>query len=136
MKKEMASVTRVVLVHPHLLLDDAALLFDSFLCDEGVEDEIQENLFARAKKLRDDNSRVIDNIDDFKAYFTAKNSQKPEIHGGFVSCFFVEDPSVQQLLKKLKVTIRCVSLADRQDEGTCIFTGKPTNRRGVFAKAY
>jgi prolyl-tRNA synthetase len=117
--------------------EKASFSRDEFVANIGKTlDEIQENLFARAKKLRDDNSRVIDNIDDFKAYFTAKNSQKPEIHGGFVSCFFVEDPSVQQLLKKLKVTIRCVSLADRQDEGTCIFTGKPTNRRGVFAKAY
>jgi len=99
-------------------------------------DEIQDNLYARAKKLREDNSRSIDNLDEFEAFFTPKNPQKPEIHAGFASCFFVEDPSMLQLLKKLKVTVRCIPLSDRQEEGTCIFSGKPTTQRGIFAKAY
>jgi len=100
-------------------------------------DEIQNNLFARALKLREENTRTIDNLDDFKAYFTAANPKKPEIHGGFAQCYFVEEPAVHELLKKLKVTIRCLPLADGEDEpGTCVFTGQPTRQRGIFAKAY
>jgi prolyl-tRNA synthetase len=98
--------------------------------------EIQDNLFARAKKLREDNTCEITNLDDFRAYFTPKKADKPEIHGGFAMCHFVESPEVEQLLKALKVTIRCVPLEGGESQGTCVFTGKPASQRGVFAKAY
>ena len=98
--------------------------------------EIQDNLFARASKLRDDNTCEITELNDFKDYFTAKSAGKPEIHGGFATCHFVEEPSVDELLKKLKVSIRCVPLEGGDSSGTCIFTGKPASRIGVFAKAY
>ncbi len=111
---------------------------DEFVANIGKTlEDIQANLFARAMKLREDHTREIDNLDDFQAYFTPANAKKPEIHGGFASCYFVEDDSVQELLKRLKVTIRCVPLAaDDEAEGTCIFTGQPTRQRGIFAKAY
>jgi prolyl-tRNA synthetase len=98
--------------------------------------EIQSNLFARALKLREDNTRSITKLDEFQAYFTPKHEENPEIHGGFALCHFTEEPSVEELLKKLKVTIRCVPLDGGNEPGTCIFTGKPAARRGVFAKAY
>jgi prolyl-tRNA synthetase len=111
---------------------------DEFVANIGKTlDDIQDNLLARAVKLREDNTREIDNLDDFKAYFTAADPKKPEIHGGFASCYFIEEASMQQLLKNLKVTIRCVPLSDdEEEEGTCIFTGQPTRQRGIFAKAY
>ncbi|HRX81540.1 MAG TPA: proline--tRNA ligase, partial [Pirellulaceae bacterium] len=68
--------------------------------------------------------------------FTPKDPERPEIHGGFANCYFVETPEVQELLKKLKVTIRCVPLTEGETSGTCLFTGQPTSQRGVFAKAY
>jgi prolyl-tRNA synthetase len=40
------------------------------------------------------------------------------------------------LLKELKVTIRCIPLEGAGEPGTCIFTGKPSTKRVVFAKAY
>jgi prolyl-tRNA synthetase len=43
---------------------------------------------------------------------------------------------VDELLKKHKVTIRCIPLDRAAEEGKCIFTGKPSKRRAVFAKAY
>ncbi len=98
--------------------------------------EIQDGLLARATKLRDDNTRDISNVDDFKAYFTPDNAERPEIHGGFANCYFVETPEVEELLKKLKVSIRCVPLDQDDTPGTCIFTGQATSQRGVFAKAY
>jgi len=100
-------------------------------------EQMQQNLFARAAALRHENSRDIDNLDDFRSYFSPADADKPEIHGGFASSYFVEEPAVDEMLKELKVTIRCVPI-DGQDtpEGKCIFTGKPTRRRGLFAKAY
>jgi prolyl-tRNA synthetase len=103
--------------------------------------EIQSNLFERARKLRNENTRTIDHRDEFVRFFTAKNEEKPEIHGGFALCHWAEDAAVQQLLGDLKVTIRCIPLEGQIDggdaaPGKCIFTGKPSARRAVFAKAY
>ena len=98
--------------------------------------EIQEGLFAKALKLREDNTRTIDKLDDFLAWFTPKSEERPEIHGGFANCHFTEGPGVEELLKKHKVTIRCIPLDQPAEEGKCIFTGKPSTRRAVFGKAY
>ena len=69
-------------------------------------------------------------------FFTPQNDEKPEIHGGFAICHWCEDPAVAQILDPLKVTIRCLPLEGAEEPGTCIFTGQPTTRRAVFAKAY
>jgi len=101
----------------------------------------QKTLYERALALRADNSRTIDNLEDFKAYFTPKNAETPEIHGGFATSHFVETPETAEILTALKVTIRCVPLADEpgfeeQVPGKCLFTGQPTTQRAIFAKAY
>lgn len=97
---------------------------------------IQQDLFDRAIQLREENTKTIDNLDDFKAYFTAQNKKKPEIHGGFANCYYAEDPAVDEILKELKVTIRCIPQSSGNGSGKCIFTGKPTGDLAVFAKAY
>jgi len=99
-------------------------------------DEIQNGLFEQARKLRDENTRSIDNLDEFKAYFTPKDADRPEIHGGYAVCPFVEEQAVLDILKDLKVTIRCEPVDQTQEPGTCIFTGQPTTRSAIFAKAY
>jgi prolyl-tRNA synthetase len=98
--------------------------------------QIQDSLFQRALKLREENTCQIDTLDEFKAYFTPKNDAKPEIHAGFAYCHWSEDPAMHELLKDLKVTVRCVPLAGPQEPGKCIFTGKPSTKRAIFAKAY
>ncbi|MCA9215624.1 MAG: proline--tRNA ligase [Planctomycetales bacterium] len=101
----------------------------------NILDEMQTGLFTKAKQMRTDHTKEITNVDDFRAYFTPKNAKKPEIHGGFVLAHWNECPEVEEELKKLKVTIRCVP-SDETEPGTCIFTGKPSQSRAVFAKAY
>jgi prolyl-tRNA synthetase len=110
---------------------------DEFVANIGpLLDEIQDNLYQRALALRQEHSQPIGNLDEFRAYFTPKNEETPEIHGGFAESPFVEDPAVLELLKNLKVTIRCVPVNQPEEPGTCIFTGRPTTRRAIFAKAY
>jgi len=98
--------------------------------------QIQDSLFERALKLRQENTCKIDNLDEFKAYFTPRNEAKPEIHAGFAHCHWSEDPAMHELLKELKVTIRCVPLDGPAEPGRCIFTGKASTKRAIFAKAY
>ncbi|WP_417736740.1 proline--tRNA ligase [Rosistilla oblonga] len=102
----------------------------------GMLDSIQTNLFDRALKMREENTCEIDNVDDFRVYFTAKNPDRPEIHGGFASCYFSNEDDLEPLLKELKVTIRCVPLKDNDTPGTCFLTGKPAEKKAIFAKAY
>lgn len=99
-------------------------------------DAIQTALFDRALALRVEHTRPIDDLDEFRAFFTPQNAEEPEIHGGFALCHWADDPSVTPLLNDLKVTIRCLPFAHDDEPGTCIFTGRPSPQRVVFAKAY
>ncbi len=114
---------------------------DEFVANIGrTLTEMQNNLFQRALAYRDANTRKIDKLDEFKAWFTPKNAEQPEIHGGFALCHVCESPEVEKMLAELKVSIRCLplkgTLADCDEPGKCIFTGQPSPRRAVLAKAY
>jgi prolyl-tRNA synthetase len=102
-----------------------------------ILDSIQQNLFERAKKFRDQHTRVIDSKKEFYDFFTPTNSEKPEIHGGFALAHWNGSREVEEQIKNdLKVTIRVIPLDDSAEDGECIFTGKPSSRRVVWAKAY
>ena len=97
---------------------------------------MQDNLFNRASELRRQHTCDIDDLDTFKQYFSPQNADKPEIHGGFARGHFCEDPVTEAVLKDLKVTVRCIPLDSQDEKGACLFTGKPSSRRAVFAKSY
>ena len=95
-----------------------------------------ETDLRRALALREANTKVISNLDDFRAFFKSTDDDKGEIHGGFAVSHFVDEPGVQELLKAMKVTIRCIPYSIEQTPGRCIFTGQPTSSVAIFAKAY
>jgi prolyl-tRNA synthetase len=99
---------------------------------------IQRNLYDRAVKFRDANTRTIDNRDEFYAFFTPKNAAKPEIHGGFALAHWNGSREVEEKIKKeLKVTIRCVpSVENESESGRCIFSGEVSKKRVLWAKSY
>ena len=104
-------------------------------------DEIQQNLFERALAYRKKHTVVIDSQTDFDAFFTAKNPDQPEIHGGFAFCGWCGSGSCEAAVKeKLGVTIRCLPFEGQLEEhaaaGPCIHCGKPASAQAVFAKAY
>ncbi|MCG8510955.1 MAG: proline--tRNA ligase, partial [Rhodospirillales bacterium] len=104
----------------------------------GILDEIQASLFERALKLREDNTKMIDNKDAFYEYFTPENRDQPEIHGGFALTHGARDEAAAaQIQSELGVTPRCIPLTDIGDgEGTCPFTGEKSPGRIVWAKSY
>ena len=92
-------------------------------------DEIQKNLFNKAKNFRDNNITEVDNFEDFKK--TLENK------GGFISAHWDGTPETEEAIKKqTKATIRCIPLAESQSEGKCVYSGKPSIQRVLFAKAY
>ena len=102
--------------------------------------EIQQNLFDRAKILRDSNTVRIDSKKDFYDYFTPLDKEKPEIHGGFALAHWSGSAEVEaQIKQELKVTIRCIPFDPevRDDRpGKCVISGEPSPRRVLFAKSY
>jgi prolyl-tRNA synthetase len=99
-------------------------------------EEIQSSLYQRALEARAAATTRIDDLKQFEAFFTPKNEEQPEIHGGLAYSHFAESPEMDETLKRLKVSIRCIPLEGGAEPGKCIFTGARSERRGVFAKAY
>src|SRR6184192_1950106 len=98
---------------------------------------IQKNLYERAKKFQEENTRVIESKKEFYDFFTAKNAAKPEIHGGFALAHWNGSREVEEQIKNdLKVTIRVIPVDDSAEPGQCIFTGEPSARRVIWAKSY
>lgn len=99
--------------------------------------EIQETLFARALAFQKEHTHEIDSKEEFYAFFTPKNNEKPEIHGGFALTHWNGSAALEAKIKEdLKVTIRCIPFEADPKPGICPFSGEPSKQRVVFAKSY
>lgn len=102
-----------------------------------VLEEIQNNLFRSAVTFRDKYTESsISTFDDFKRYFTSKNEERPEIHGGFLKAGWSGEKETLALLEDLKVSIRCILMNQNIGSKKCVLSGKPAKYEVVFAKAY
>lgn len=100
-------------------------------------EEMQKGYFAQALAYRDHYlERNLTTFEEMKRFFTPKNADKPEIHGGFVLAKWCGDPATESLLDELKVTIRCLPLKQSLTMGKCILTGRPATLDAIFAKSY
>lgn len=100
-------------------------------------ESIHGNLYQRALAFRQAHTRKIDSKEEFFAFFTPQDSDRPEIHGGFALTHFCGLREVEQELKEaLKISIRCIPLGEEPEQGICPFTGKPSSGRVLFAKGY
>jgi prolyl-tRNA synthetase len=95
----------------------------------GLLDAIQENLYQRAKSYQQDNITPAENWDDFVRLLDEK--------GGFIAAHWDGTAETEEAIKEqTKATIRCIPLDNKQEEGKCILTGKPSKERVLFARAY
>lgn len=92
-------------------------------------EEIQLNLFNKAKAFRDSHITRVDTFEEFEKVLDEK--------GGFVSAHWDGTAETEEQIKdRTKATIRCIPLDNPQEAGTCILTGKPSKERVLFARAY
>ena len=98
--------------------------------------EIHENLFKKAKTFQQEGTVTIDSLDDFEDFFSETHDDARVTGGGFGLAHWNDAAEGNEVLAELKVTPRCVSLDGDQEAGECVFTGKPSKQRVVFAKAY
>lgn len=103
----------------------------------SILDEIQAQYLTQARRYRDEHTvTAITDFEELKRFFTPQNSEKPEIHGGFVRAKWCNEPGAEAALADLKVTIRCMPLEQSGTSGRCVVTGKPATVDAIFAKAY
>jgi len=96
---------------------------------EGLMTEIQENLYTKALNYRAEHTTKVETYDEFKKVLEEK--------GGFISAHWDGSSETEEQVKKeTKATIRCIPIDNDNESGTCMVTGKPSNRRVLFAKAY
>ncbi len=100
-------------------------------------DDIQKTLFDRALALRQQQTREIDIYEELASFFTPKNKEQPEIHGGFAMAHWCEDVACEEKINQdMSVTIRCIPLERTGECGRCIVCGRESPGRVVMAKAY
>jgi prolyl-tRNA synthetase len=102
-------------------------------------DEMQAGLLARAEEFRARHTRPIGELAELEAFFTPRNPDKPEIHGGFAVSPWCGDAACETRLKEsLKVTIRCIPIDEVPDGGfdRCVVCGGARRETVVLAKNY
>ncbi|MBE8726984.1 proline--tRNA ligase [Flavobacterium hungaricum] len=92
-------------------------------------EQIQKDLFDKALNYRDTHITKVDNFEEFKEVLEGK--------GGFLSAHWDGTAATEEKIKDLtKATIRCIPLDAVEEAGVCVFTGNPSTKRVLFAKAY
>ncbi|NLR63255.1 proline--tRNA ligase [Chitinophaga varians] len=92
-------------------------------------EEIQQQLFTKAQTYRDEHITRVDTFDEFQKVLDEK--------AGFVSAHWDGTAETEEKIKELtKATIRCIPLDNPQEAGICVFSGKPSKERVLFARAY
>lgn len=92
-------------------------------------DAIQQNLYERAIAFRQENTHTVESWDEFKEVL--------EKQGGFLLAHWCEDEACEAKIKEeTKATTRCIPFDQKKEEGKCVYCGKKSEGRIIFAKAY
>ncbi len=106
-----------------IALDDAVSHIQQLL------EEMQESIFQKALKFREENTHTVETYDEFKEVLESK--------GGFIYAHWDGTAETEEKVKdETKATIRCIPLDGDMTPGTCMVTGKPSKGKVLFAKAY
>jgi len=104
-------------------MDDVATSIPALL------DNIQESIYKKALTFRNSMITPADTFDELKKILDEK--------GGFVSAHWDGTQETEEAIKnEVKATIRCIPLDAKEEQGKCVYSGKPSSRRVLFARAY
>lgn len=103
---------------------------------EGLEiyipqllEEIQNSIYNKAANYRDEHITEANSYQELKDLLDNKT--------GFISAHWDGTPETEQKIKEeTKATIRCIPLNNKQEDGVCVYSGKPSTQRVLFARAY
>ena len=95
----------------------------------ALMDEIQQGIFDKARSFRDSMITPVDTWEEFVRTLDTK--------GGFVAAHWDGTVETEVAIKEAtKATIRCIPMDAVEEEGKCVFSGKPSHRRVLFARSY
>jgi prolyl-tRNA synthetase len=104
-------------------MDEVAVVIPQLL------DEIQANIYQKALKFKNEQTTSVDSFEDFKKVLDGK--------GGFILAHWDGTAETEAAIKEeTKATIRCIPLDAVEENGKCVYSGKPSGRRVLFARAY
>lgn len=96
---------------------------------ENLLNQIQDNIYQKAKSFQEQNITPVNSYEEFKEVLDNK--------AGFVSAHWDGTAETEQKIKEeTKATIRCIPLNNPLEDGVCIYSGKPSTQRVLFARAY
>ncbi|MBT8303953.1 MAG: proline--tRNA ligase [Bacteroidia bacterium] len=96
---------------------------------ESTLKEMQETLYTKALEFRESHTTEVNDFEEFKEVLETKT--------GFLSAHWDGTAETENKIKELtKATIRCIPMDSKNEPGKCVYSGKPSNRRVLFAKAY
>ena len=96
---------------------------------EHLLEAMQKEIYLKALNFRDNLTTNVNTWDEFKDVLENKT--------GFISAHWDGTAETEEKIKELtKATIRCIPFDNKQEIGKCVYTGKPSKERVLFAKAY
>jgi len=126
--KDLENAT-VELARRDTLTKQTVALSDLTETIQNLLNEIQESLFKKAVDFRDSHITEVNSFEEFKDVLETKT--------GFISAHWDGTNETEEKIKELtKATIRCIPLEMKVEEGICVYSGKPSKSRVLFAKAY
>ena len=107
---------------------------------DGLLRDIQKALFDRAKKMRESRTVTANTLDEFKQLFPVSGDEDAEQSLDALKFVYAHWDGTREtedrVQKEFKATIRCLPFDGPAEGGTCLFSGKPSAKRVVFARAY
>ena len=126
--RDLANGTVEMMRRDTLVKESVALEGIAELVEQTLED-MQKSIFDRALAFRNSMITKVDTWEEFKDVLENK--------GGFISAHWDGTTETEVAIKEAtKATIRCIPFDSVEEEGTCVFSGKPSHRRVLFAKSY
>jgi len=96
---------------------------------EKLLQEIQLNIYKKALSYREEHTSEVNTYDEFKTVLEEKT--------GFIYAHWDGTPETEAKIKEeTKATIRCIPLNNKKEKGKCIYSGKPSEQRVLFARSY
>jgi prolyl-tRNA synthetase len=93
-----------------------------------VLEQMQQSIYQRALHFREQNTHLVDSWEDFKVKIE---------EGGFLLAHWDGTPETEEKIKEeTKATIRCIPLNSAEESGKCVYSGKESAKRVIFARAY
>jgi len=116
-----------------------AISADKFVAQvPAMLESIQDEMYAAAKKRLDENVNTsIKTVAQMEEYFAPNNAW---IGGagkvGFVIGKWCDDPAVEEKMKEMRISIRCLPIEQSGTQGACLITGKPATTDAIYARSY